>query len=215
MHSLHPAAALSRNWGRNALCVHNCTSCQHTAKRPFVWAWKSDKNTPPAISITGIDVKMMRLLRTVAVLAVLAAATEATIHMVYNLNLQTDNTIRQHVNETTPTSVDCHWTETNGTVLDDAAFTRLNATTYNGKGFCVLKLANFELNDNGRMLLLTYKNHTYAVQIFEGLDPNHYFFVVFFIILVVVMLAFVVFLGITFRSCRRRSGQIKLLLVPS
>lgn len=158
---------------------------------------------------------MLRLLQTVAAVALLAAATEATIHKVYNLNLQTDNTIRQQVNETTPASVECHWTETNGTVLDDGAFTRLNATTDNGKGFCVLKLANFEFNDNGRMLSLTYKNHTYAVQIFEGPDPNHYFFVVFFILLHVILLAFVIFLGLTYRSCRRRSGQIKLLLVPS
>jgi len=158
---------------------------------------------------------MLRCLQILAVAAFLAASAEATIHRVYNLNLQLDNTVRQNVNDTSPVTDECHWSETNGTSLDDGTFVRLNATTDNGKGFCVLKMMNFEMKDNGRMILLNYKGHTYAVQILEGPDPNRYFFIVFFILLHVTMLAFVVFLGMTYRTCRRRSGQVKLLLVPS
>jgi hypothetical protein len=154
------------------------------------------------------------MLRILAVV-LLAGGASATIHKVYNLSLQKDNTVRQHVNETHPVSEACRWTETNGTALDEAAFKRLNSTTDNGKGFCVLRLANFEFKDNGRMLLLTYKGHSYAVQMYEGDDPNRYFFVAFFILLHLIMLAFVVFLGLTYRSCRRHSRNAKLLLVPS
>jgi hypothetical protein len=158
---------------------------------------------------------LRRLLQLAFAVAILATVAEATVHRVYNLYLQKDNIIQQHVNDTSPITEECHWFEKNGTSLDGSSYVRMNATTDNGKGFCVLKVLNFELKDNGRNIVLKYRGHMYALEIMEGPDPNRYFFIVFFILLHLTMLAFVVFLGLTYRTCRRRSGQVKLLLVPS
>ncbi|CAB3368253.1 Hypothetical predicted protein [Cloeon dipterum] len=126
--------------------------------------------------------------------------------------------LKQQVNESKPNPEECLWTEVNGTSLDENVFLPVNATTLDEEDYCNLLISNFSAEDNGKLIMLTYREIKYVLAIFDESVPSDFNYKMSLLLcaLLGVITGMVCSLA-CFIYCRRGNSyaHAKLLMMPS